>query len=69
MNDFSQRIAAAKMIAIDSKERVEFIDSDIEQMEQNGFYEDANRLLHEQIEIFKSNNETLLNVLINYNRF
>lgn len=63
MNDFSQRIAAAKMIAIDSNERVEFIDSDIEQMEQNGFYEDANRLLHEQIEIFKSNNETLLNVL------
>lgn len=63
MNDFSQRIAAAKMITVDSKERVEFIDSDIEQMEQNGFYEDANRLLHEQIEIFKSNNETLLNVL------
>ena len=63
MNDFSQRIALAKMIAVDSKERAEFIDSDIEQMEQNGFYKDANRLLHEQIEILKSNNETMLNVL------
>lgn len=63
MNVVSQRIALAKMIAVDSKERAEFIDSDIEQMEQNGFYEDANRLLHEQIEILKSNNGTLLNVL------
>lgn len=63
MNVVSQRIALAKMIAVDSKERAEFIDSDIEQMEQNGFYEDANRLLHEQIEILKSNNETMLNVL------
>lgn len=65
MNDFSSKIVAAKMIVTDSKERVEFIDYDIKQMEQNGFYEDANRLLHEQIEILKSNNETLLNILNN----